>query len=396
MRSDSTSSNRHAVWDTLTIILFLGLLWLPSLDHFFKLDHAPPPAENRLLAKWPNLSSLGGSRDFITGVENYFNDHFGFRKRLVRLNHHWKEQLFHTGGSQDAIVGREGWLFFAGDRMLEHCTHEAVLTEQQLRDWCRLLEMRRDWLRARGIKYLFVVPPDKHTVYPEYLPAWIEISAKPTTIQQLTQYMKDHSTVEIVDLSQALIAGKEIHVDYLKTDTHWNRFGGFIGYRALVEALARQIPGLEAQALDTYDWKPSPAKPGDIFTVMGSSGSYTETANLQPTPRPNPELLYDPARFRPHQGPPETRSCFTLNEKASGKALIFHDSFACSWYGFLDRHFREVVYVWQYDWDRPLIEREKPDVVIDEMLERFFNLAVPNELARKDQSSATDTSRTSR
>jgi hypothetical protein len=395
MNSDPASRSRRAVWDTLTIIVFLGLLWLPSLDQFFKLDHAEPPMENRLLAKWPRLKGLGRSRDFIAGIESYFNDHFGFRKRLVRLNHHWKEQLFHEGGSSDVIVGREGWLFYAGMRMLEHCTHEAALTEQQLRDWCRLLEMRRDWLRARGIKYLFVVPPDKHTVYPEYLPAWIEISAKPTKIQQLIHYMKDRSTVEIADLSQALIEGKRIHVDYLKTDTHWNRFGGFIGYRALVEALARQIPGLEPLALDTYDWKPAPAKPGDTATVRGSSGSYTETAALQPTPRPNPNLIYDPARF-PHHGPSETRSCFTLNEKASGKVLVFQDSFASSWYGFLDRHFREVVYVWRYDWDRPLIEREKPDLVIDEMLERFFNLTDPNELARKDQLSATETSRTSR
>jgi len=395
MNPGSTSSNRHAVWDTLTIIVFLGMLWLPSLDHFLKLDHAPPPTENRLLAKWPQLKGLGGSRDFIAGIENYFNDHFGFRKRLVRLNHHWKGQLFHEGGSQDAIVGREGWLFYAGQRMLEHCTHEATLTEQQLRDWCRLLEMRRDWLRARGMKYLFVVPPDKHTVYPEYLPSWIEITDKPTTVQQLVRYMKDHSTVEIVDLSQSLIEGKRIHIDYLKTDTHWNRFGGFIAYRALVEALARQIPGLEPLALDTYEWNPAPAKSGDIFTIMGSTGSYPETAALQPTPRPNPNLIYDPVRF-PHHGPDETRSCVTLNEKASGKVLMFHDSFACSWYAFLDRHFREVIYVWQYDWDRPLIEREKPNLVIDEMLERFFNLTDPNELARKDQLSATDASRTSR
>ena len=76
--------------------------------------------------------------------------------------------------------------------------------------------------------------------------------------------------------------------------------------------------------------------------------------------------------------------------------LLFQDSFACSWYAFLDRHFREVVYVWQYDWNRSLIEREKPDLVIDEMLERFFNLSDPNELARKDQLSAPDAPRASR
>jgi alginate O-acetyltransferase complex protein AlgJ len=396
LNSSATSSRGPAVWDALTIIVFLGLLWLPSLDHFFNLDHAPMPPENRLLAKRPLFKGLGESRDFIAGVESYFNDHFGFRKRLIRLNHHWKKQLFRVAGSPDAIAGRDGWLFYGGMRMLEHCTHEATLTEQELRDWCRLLEMRRDWLRTRGIKYLFVVPPDKHTVYPECLPAWIEVGPKPTKIQQLTRYVKDHSTVEVVDLSQALIGGKKLNVVYLKTDAHWNRFGAFIGYRAMVQALARQIPGLEPLALDTYDWKPVPDTPGDIFMIMGAVGSCTETANLQPTPRPEPNLMYQPDRFPPYHGPAERRSRFTLNEKASGKALMFHDSFALRWYGFLDRHFREVVYVWHYDWDRPLIEREKPDVVIDEMLERFFNVADPTDLARKDQASGTNISQASR
>lgn len=385
MNSESGNKRLQAFWDALTIIVFLGLLWLPGLDHFFKLDHAPPPTENRLLAKWPRFNGLGGSRDFIAGIESYFNDHFGFRKRLVRLCHHWKSQLFHDASSPEVIVGRDGWLFYSGGSMLENCTREAAWTEQELRDWRRLLETRRDWLRARGIKYLFVAPPDKHTVYPEHLPTWIEINAKPTKIQQLVQYMKAHSTVETLDLSETLINAKRIRVDYLKTDTHWNRFGGFIAYRALVEALAGQIPGLEPLALDTYDWKPSPAKPGDLFIMMGSTGSYTETEAVQPVPLPSPNLVYEPARFRPHPGPPETRSCFTLNEKASGKALVFHDSFACSWYAFLERQFREVIYVWQYDWDRPLIEREKPDVVIDEILERFFNVQDPNDLARRDQ-----------
>jgi len=87
---------------------------------------------------------------------------------------------------------------------------------------------------------------------------------------------------------------------------------------------------------------------------------------------------------------------YTLNDKASGKAIVFRDSFAGSWYPFLGQHFREVLYVWHYDWDRALIEREKPDVVIDEILERFFNLQDPVALARKDQLPEANTSQASR
>ena len=204
MRSQFTSSKGLAISNTLTIVLFLGLLWLPTVDCFLKLDHARAPTENRMPASWPQFKGVGQSRDFITGIENYFNDHFGFRKRLVRWNNHWKHQLFRTSTPKEVLVGREGWLFYSGDRMVEHWTRQATWTEQDLQNWRRLLELRRDWLHQRGIKYLFVVPPDKHTVYPEYLPDWMVKSSKPSKLQQLADFMKTHSSVEFIDLTQSL------------------------------------------------------------------------------------------------------------------------------------------------------------------------------------------------
>ena len=79
----------------------------------------------------------------------------------------------------------------------------------------------------------------------------------------------------------------------------------------------------------------------------------------------------------------------THNLNASGKALVFRDSFAENWYPLLGLHFKEVVYVRDYNWDWLLIEREKPNVVIDEILERFLNIQDPTDLVRKDQLPAT-------
>lgn len=391
MTAESCTKRLQAFWDTLTITVFLGLLWVPTADYFFKLDHAEQPAENRALAKWPVFKGLDQSREFIVEVEKYFNDHFGFRKRLVRLNKHWRGELFHDTTSPDVLVGRDQWLFYSGMSMPENCTRQAAWTEQELRDWCVLLEMRRDWLRVRGIKYLFVVPPDKHTVYPELLPAWMQISDKPTKIQQLVRHMETHSNVPILDLRQALYDAKKRRVAYLKTDTHWNLFGAFMGCRALTEALARQMPGLEPLPMDAYDWEPAPKPPGDLVNLMGATGFYVETefvAAVSLRPLPEVEILYDSGRFASH-GPSGARNCVTRNSKARGKALVFHDSFARRWHSFLGQHFNEVIYVWQYEWDRPVIERERPDVVIDEMLERFFNQQDPLALARKDQLSET-------
>lgn len=381
------------VWGKLTIILFLGLLWLPTLDYFFKLDHARAPVENRLLAKSPQLQGLKQTQVFLAGVENYFNDHFGFRKRLIRWNHHWKRQLFHDSGSQEVLLGREGWMFYSGCQMVEHCRREMAWTPQELEHWRQLIEMRRDWLQERGIKYLFVLAPDKHSVYPEYLPEWLQPGSKPSKVEQLVDYMKAHSTVEMLDLRPSLIQAKQSRVDYLTTDTHWNLFGGFVAYRAMLEALGGQLPGLAPLPPDVYEWKLVSHPGGDLATLMGNKEAYPEKQAVQPAalrPLPQFEVLYDSARF-PHPGAAEFAPRYTFNDKASGKAIFFRDSFANSWFAYLGQHFKEVIYIWHYEWDRSLIEREKPDVVIDEMVERFFNLQDPVALACKDQSSGART-----
>lgn len=396
MSADSATHRPRAFWDALTILLFLVVLWLPTLDSFFDLDDTPIADENRLPARWPHFAGLARSREFITGAENYFNDRFGFRYRLIHWNHHWKNQWFRTKTSGDTVLfGRDGWLFYAGEQMLEHWTHQLVWAEQDLRDWRRLLELRRDWLRSHGIQYLFIVPPDKQTVYPEYLPPWMEPRSKPSKLQQLAEYLKNQSDVEFIDLSQPLIDAKKIRVNYLQTDTHWNAFGSFVGYRTLVQSLSRQLPGLEPLPLDAYEWKPTPYPAGDLAKLAGND-TCQENAGFTPLPRQplSPlTVIYDsislPQQDSNESTPCYTHICHTHNDKASGKALIFRDSFAESWYPLLGLHFREVIYVWSYNWDWSLIEREKPDVVIDEMLERFLNIQSPADLMRQDRLSAT-------
>lgn len=391
MKLEPTNKNSRAFFDTLTIATFVALLWLPTLDFVLKVDDPQWSVENRAPAPWPQFAGIAQSRDFIAGVENYFNDHFGFRKRLVRWSNLWKGQLFNEPSGENVLIGRDGWLYYSGNWMWEHWTRTSTFTESDLADWRRLLEMRRDWLAKRGIKYIFVVPPDKQTIYPEHLPEWMKPSPAPSKIQQLTTYMQAHSTVEVLDLGPALIEAKKIRSTYLNTDTHWNQFGGFTGYRAVIQALARQIPGLAPLPADAFEWKPMTRPTGDLAAMMGREDAYKEIEGLTPVaskPLPEPKVIYDPVRL-PH---PKTRGGWpflTLNESATGKAMIFRDSYAETWYPLLGQHFREVIYIQHRDWDRPLIERERPDVVIDEILERFMNVENPVELAAKDPLSET-------
>jgi hypothetical protein len=64
---------------------------------------------------------------------------------------------------------------------------------------------------------------------------------------------------------------------------------------------------------------------------------------------------------------------------------MFHDSYAQYYFEFFGRTYGRVVFVWQHHWDKPFIERERPDIVIDAMLERTMIFQDPEELRKRDE-----------
>jgi len=370
------------------IVCLFVLLWLPTLDLLFHLDHSPMPNENRALGKFPVLEATEKSvQDFPAGLEAYFRDHFGFRNRLIRLGSRWKHDLFKESDTADGLAGQAGWLFFSGDYMMEDFQGLKKFSPQVLQEWQTLLEKRRDWLAQRGISYLFVIPPDKHSIYPEFLPNWLAQRKASSKLDQFLAYMKAHSKVAVLDLRPVLLEGKKSSCTYLQTDTHWNSFGAFLGYQALVQALRLQMPDLrEPLPLTDFVQHPTHQDAGDVAKLLGQQSQVVESNAVVMSPRPplgRPAVI--PADDRlPKKWKPLNNPVATQYSDATGKAVVFHDSFACAWYPFLGYHFQEVVYIWQYEWDAAFLKREKPTVVIDEILERLFDKTDPAELLQKD------------
>jgi hypothetical protein len=282
-----------------------------------------------------------------------------------------------------AMQGRDGWLYWTGDNMLANYRGTARFDEQDLNAWKRLLESRRDWLAKRGGKYIFVIPPDKHSVYPEYLPDWLIKSGQPSKLDQFLAHIRAHSTVEVLDLRPALIAAKAAGTTYLQTDTHWNNFGAFIACQQLVRSLQRQLPGLKPLPLDAFDRKSIVGRGGDLAVCLQQEDEIQETQAVLFVPR-LPLSPLSQITAGSNGQPAATGTVITRNPDAAGKAVLFRDSFAEAWIPFLGYHFREVIYLRQPRWNKQFLEREKPDVVIDEMVERLFNNQNPSQLLKSD------------
>lgn len=369
------------------IAVFLILLWMPTADTILGIDHAAVTDENRVLAEFPKFKfhlSLRRNGELLARYQQYFNDHFGFRRLLVLFEHDWKWALFHDMHSDLAIGGKSGWLFCSDRRMVYDLQGVQPFTDIELANWQALITGRRDWLRDRGIKYLFVVSPDKHSIYSEFLPDWLVSSIHPPRrVDQFIAYMKAHSDLPILDLREALLEVKPSGRVYKKTDTHWNDRGAFAAYQRIMKALA--TAGVPGPALDLTDMEESLTDDpgGDLTLQLRQQSRMPETANPYLVPRmsgPTPEYRSEHSELDP-----DRRLLVSLNVARSGKAVVFHDSFMNALVPFLGQSYQRIVFVWQQNWDKVVIEREKPDIVVDEILERFLIWRDPLDLKMADE-----------
>jgi alginate O-acetyltransferase complex protein AlgJ len=368
--------------DHLLIVTFVFFLLLPLLDLVFHLDPTRPPSENRLLAALPAPpTGMAGLKTYTAGWEAYFNDHFGFRKVLVMWHNKMKWSLFKEKNAREVLIGTDGWMFMTGNQMVEHFRGALQLTDQELSDWQHLLEHRRDWLAQRGIKYIFVLAPDKQSIYPEYLPGWLKDLGGRTKADQFFAYMKAHSTVPVLDLRPVLLAAKKETPVFQKTDTHWNEFGAFVACEALIRTLNQsRLPGLVLLTADSFDRTHRIKPGGDLTKLLGVRISMNESNAIFLNPKPGlpPLETFEPS------GQNEKDPAFSKNSDAHGLAIVYQDSFARYWIPFLGYDFGEVDYVWQYNFDAPEIERKKPVIIVNEMVERFFDVTDPKKLSKLD------------
>ena len=83
-----------------------------------------------------------------------------------------------------------------------------LFTKEELNDFARSLTKIDDWLKNRGIEYLYIIAPNKHTIYFEHLPDYIKKINDKSAMDQLMSIQK-HTNVNVLDLRDCLFDEKK-------------------------------------------------------------------------------------------------------------------------------------------------------------------------------------------
>ncbi|MHC1744557.1 MAG: hypothetical protein AB9873_16220 [Syntrophobacteraceae bacterium] len=356
--------------------LFFTLLAIPHLAELAKRASSAPPDEKRLMAKMPETDLLLSSfSQYTKQFERFYNDSFGLRDSLIRWNNRLRLLVFNESAVSGTRVGREGWLFYSDEWVLEDYENVIPFKPAEMDAILKGLEKRRAWLSARGIDLLVLAVPEKHSIYSEYLPSRIRKIGSESRLDQLVRKLRHHPEIAFIDSRSTLLQAKQTGRLYHKTDSHWNELGAYFASRLLAERLAHRFPAIPVRGLEDYAVTATVEKGGDLAVLLSLSDVIQEERiSLAPTftpkaadaVRPYPDPV-DPARYPGREMVVKETGDLTLP-----KAVVFRDSFAVSLIPFLSESFRSVVYVWTFDWLPELIEREKPDVVIIECVERYL------------------------
>jgi hypothetical protein len=376
------------VTDWLIIALFAALLSVPLLLALTGPGQVYSQAEKRFLAEFPESRPAGGGiRDLTRAIDSYYQDHFGLREFLIHRYHREMNKRFAAASAPDVLTGKDGWLFYSGERVLEDLIGQHPLSSEQLALLAARIRETRDWLGRKGISYLPVVAPDKQGIYPEYLPDHYQQARKSTRLDQAVAALNQDPATAFLDLRPVLLRNKGDLRLYDMTDTHWNQLGAYCGYRELLRVAGELFPGVDLQAYFSVgaQWRVDPA--GDLAQLSGRSDALQEKrpeviawfqAGRQEL-SPSLQQLFSLEQLEP---------LYTVRQGKKLRVLVLHDSFMNPMKPFLSESFGEVLYLWKYfdpnienflnrEFMDKLLAEFRPDLVIDQIVERHLDWLIP-------------------
>ncbi len=364
----------HPLRDRIATGLFALALAVPLAALAFTWSRTTTLFEKRAMAPWPAFAL---SSSFPPAFESAFADRFGGRDKLIRLHHASLLELFGVSALTTVLPGSAGWYYWLGEDGLSLDTHyrgTAAFPQSYVDGTVVELIRRREWLAAKGIGYVVAVVPEKYTIYPEHLPGWTGKPAQPSPYDRVVAALAG-SGVTLIDLRPALRAAKAHDRVYYKTDSHWNYLGAMVGYDLIMREVQRALPPgrmpqiVPAQrpayvaGVDYYS--------GDLVGMLGLPGRIREDDVA-----PLGTIFADSAsRCARRVDPPPFResTTYVCDRPGLPRAVVFRDSMAIPLIPMLAENFARVVFISNRAFDTALIEREKPDVVIEEMVERALH-----------------------
>lgn len=384
MRSDIETKEPAPRLTFLSAVMALAVLSLLGLMSVFDLLDGPGTERQERIAKTPPPPiSLAAIKAFPGMAKWHVAQRYALKDQFIALNTWVKLAGLGHVPSPQVMAGMDGFLFLAEEGAVELAQGVDPLDTDGSEGWRGHFAALSRAFETRGIPFVFVLAPNKHTVHADALPDWLaETRSARTRTDEVLELAKEELTPPPVDLRTTFAALRNEDASlrpYHRTDTHWNERGAALAMQAVLEPVGVSLDAPSARMI-------AAGQGGDLARMLGWQSRLSEETPVV--------ARSDDVRCELPDGQPldfvtldilprQEFSCISPGSQA-GRALIFMDSFGIGTVPTLSASFQESRFVWTDRVDLALVDEVAPDLVIQILVERKLQTVNPASLLSQD------------
>jgi len=339
--------------------------------------------ENRLPAKMPDLKlDVNSIKNYFPALESCINDKFSLRTNLIETNSWLHFMLGVSSKPNKVLIGKNNFLFLGNkfNSIIDQLTGKSIFSNKELEDWKISFAKKNRYIEKMGAKMYILIAPNKHSIYPEYLPKHVVRSK----LNRLSQVQNSDLDFNIICAKDTLLKAKTEWDTWLygKTDSHWTIIGAYIAYLELINNISADFDKLKPIVLNNSSFNCIKTNSiCDLEKQLYLKSNNSTKVNLTKNKDWNDNLIKtnyngDTLAFNSMSAISNNDNVVIINKQKPYKILILRDSFTGAMSLFLNQTFGKLIYC-HYAHDEgkeltQLIEKYKPDIVLYEFVERML------------------------
>ncbi len=310
-------------------------------------------AEKRTLSSFPEIIDENKKLNvnFTTELDDYLSEHFSFRTDVVSVFSSLKYSVFNESLEEQVVAGKDGWLYFS--KTLDDYTGKNLMSDYEIDSLVKTLDIIDEYIESKGAEFVFVVAPNKNSVYPQYMPYYFTKTQSNSNLDILNEKNKDKNYY--LNIKSGLVDSKELL--YHKTDTHWNNLGAIYCYNAIMKKFNKDyIDYLESGYSVKCNWQ------SDLNTMLFPKKELYDN-QVEFNKKTDFEYI---SKFRSV----EDLNIETTTKNGTGKLLMYRDSFTNALLPFLSSNFEYSKFTRVLPYRLNELETTDYDYVVIEIVER--------------------------
>jgi hypothetical protein len=344
---------------TLILILpFAVILILPAIQKELKLIHvAPLKSVYNPSHKLDFTGRNWFSGDFQISFEKYLKDNAGLRPLFVRIFNQYNYSVFNMPSYGGVIIGKNNVLFQTG--YIKPYTGEDFAGSSRIDSFFYRMKIVQHYLKQKNKYFLYVLAPDKVSIYPEIVPDKINIKRKDTTNYEVMVNCLNKYGINYIDFCSYFKAIRDTirFPLFTRLGTHWSGSASSLA----MDTIIQKIEIGKGVKIKNYSKLPGCITQKDLKFTDADLAQYMDL--LIP-------LQSDKVYYPVYQ--------FDTTVSRTEKLLLIGDSFCQSFWGFdnvFPRVFSDSSMFWGYyhikQWpSNPSLSLEINFLYLDEYLDK--------------------------